>query len=177
MLQSLHMGHPFSPGARAHVMLKSERPIYTPKLVHRANEFKMATVLRRYMPRIYNSMTRARQFIEIERRGLMVSMLFTVSHALSKATTAIMYVTKDEEHDTLSSLGKAIKHPALQSTVLSRQEGNTATESTIGRTRGRMRLIGPSLPAEFTARRRMLPLSFTLDLGRVRVNSRTQYRT
>jgi hypothetical protein len=31
-------------------MLNSETPIYTPKLVHRANEFKMATVLRRYMP-------------------------------------------------------------------------------------------------------------------------------
>jgi hypothetical protein len=79
----------------------------------------------------------------------MVSMLFTVSHALSKATTAIMYVTKDEEHDTLSSLGTAVTHPTLQSTVLSRQEGNTATESTFGRSRGRMRLIVPSLQPSF----------------------------
>jgi hypothetical protein len=94
-------------------------------------------------------MTRARQFIEIERRGLMVSMLFTVSHALSKATTANMYVTKDEEHDTLSSLGTAVTHPTLQSTVLSRQEVNTATKSTFGRSRGRMRLIVPSLQPSF----------------------------
>jgi len=88
-----------------------------------------------------------------------------------------MSVTKDEEHDTLSSLGKAVKHPALQSTVLSCQEGNSATESTIDRSRGRMRLIVPGLPAEFTARRRILPLSFTIDLSRVGVSSQTQYRT